>query len=37
MRLIDADVMIEYLRKQLCDNCHEQKDWCGSDFEVFAR
>lgn len=27
-RLIDADVMIEYLRKQLCDNCHEQKDWC---------
>ena len=28
MRLIDADVMIEYLRKQLCDNCHEQKDWC---------
>ena len=27
-RLIDADVMVEYLRKQLCDNCHEQEDWC---------
>lgn len=28
MRLIDADVMIEYLRKLLCDNCSEKKDWC---------
>ena len=26
--LIDADVMVEYLRKLLCDNCHEQEDWC---------
>lgn len=29
-RLIDADVMIEYLRKQLCDNCSEEtkEKWC---------